>query len=95
MGIDEIIISLYFKGVSTRKASEILETIFLNRYFRPSISGTMDATLKEVKRFWSRQLESRYIAIFLDALFFFLRRETKEKESILFVMGIGRPANTR
>ena len=41
-----------------------------------------------MKRFQSRPLESRYIAIFLDALFFFLRRDTVEKEPILFVMGI-------
>ncbi len=38
--------------------------------------------------FQSRPLESRYIAIFLDALFFFLRRDTVEKEPILFAMGI-------
>ena len=88
IGIDELIISLYSKGISTRKASEILETIFQNRYSRSSISRITDATLEEVKRFQSRPLESRYIAIFLDALFFFLRRDTVEKEPILFAMGI-------
>ena len=88
IGLDELIISLYSKGVSTRKASEILETIFQNRYSRSSISRITDATLEEVKRFQGRPLESRYIAIFLDALFFFLRRETVEKEPILFAMGI-------
>ena len=88
MGIDELIISLYSKGVSTRKASEILETIFHNRYSRSSISRIMDATLEEVKRFQSRPLESRCIAIFLDALFFFLHREIAEKKPILFAMGI-------
>ena len=44
--------------------------------------------MEEVKRFQSRALESRYIAIFLDALFFFLRKDTVEKEPILFAMGI-------
>ena len=88
IGLDELIISLYSKGISTRKASEILETIFQNRYSRSSISRITDATLEEVKRFQSRPLESRYIAIFLDALFFFLRRDTVEKEPILFAMGI-------
>jgi transposase-like protein len=44
--------------------------------------------LEELKRFQSRPLESRYIAIFLDALFFFLRKDTVEKEPILFAMGI-------
>jgi len=88
IGIDELVISLYSKGISTRKASEILESIFQNRYSRSSISRITDATMDEVKRFQGRPLESRYIAIFLDGLFFFLRRETVEKEPILFAMGI-------
>lgn len=67
MGIDELIISLYSKGVSTRKASEILETIFHNRYSRSSISRIMDATLEEVKRFQSRPWN-------LVALLYFLMR---------------------
>ena len=54
----------------------------------PSISRIMAATLEEVKRFQGRPLESRYIAIFLDALIFHLRRETAEKEPIFFAMGI-------
>ena len=41
-----------------------------------------------MKRFQSRPLESRYFAIFLDVLFFFLRMDTVEKEPILFAMGI-------
>ena len=88
IGLEELIISLYSKGVSTRKASEILEEIFQNRNSRSSISRITDATMEEVKRFQSRALESRYIAIFLDALSFFLRRDTVEKEPILFAMGI-------
>ena len=43
IGIEELIISLYSKGISTRKASEILETIFQNRYSRSSISRITDA----------------------------------------------------
>lgn len=88
IGVDELIISLYSKGISTRKASDILESIFQNRYSPSSISRITDATLDEVKRFQGRHLESRYIAIFLDGLFFFLRRDTVEKEPILFAMGI-------
>jgi putative transposase len=31
---------------------------------------------------------SQYIAIFLDALFFYLRRDTVDREPIIFAMGI-------
>jgi len=88
IGIDELIISLYSKGISTRKMSEILESIFQNRYSRSSISRITEITIEEVKRFQNRPLDRRYIAIFLDALFFYLRRDTVDKELIIFAMGI-------
>jgi len=68
--------------------SEILESIFQNRYSRSSISRITEITIEEVKRFQNRPLDGRYIAIFLDALFFYLRRDTVEKEPIIFAMGI-------
>jgi len=88
IGIDELIISLYSKGISTRKMSEILESIFQNRYSRSSISRITEITIEEVKRFQNRPLYGRYIAIFLDALFFYLRRDTVDREPIIFAMGI-------
>jgi len=88
IGIDELIISLYSKGISTRKMSEIFESIFQNRYSRSSISRITEITIEGVKRFQNRPLDRRYIAIFLDALFFYLRRDTVEKEPIIFAMGI-------
>ena len=91
IGIDELIISLYSKGISTRKMSEILESIFQNKYSRSSISRITEITMEEVKRFRNGPLDGRYIAIFLDALFFYLRRDTVEKEPIIFAMGIKEP----
>ncbi|MCL4451497.1 MAG: transposase [Candidatus Thermoplasmatota archaeon] len=88
IGIDELILALYSKGISTRNSAEIMHTIFQNRYSKSTISTITEATLEEVKRFQERTLDKRYIAIFLDGLFFFLRRDTVEKEPVIFAMGI-------
>ena len=88
IGIDELILALYSKGVSTRNSAEIMQTIFQNRYSRSTISAITEATLEEVKRFQERSLDRRYIAIFPDGLFFFLRRDRVEKEPVIFAMGI-------
>ena len=88
IGIDELILALYSKGISTRNSAEIMHTIFQNRYSKSTISTITEATLEEVKRFQERSLDRRYIAIFLDGLFFFLRRDTVEKEPVIFAMGI-------
>jgi transposase-like protein len=65
-----------------------MQTIFQNRYSKSTISAITEATLEEVRRFQERSLDRRYIAIFLDGLFFFLRRDTVEKEPVIFAMGI-------
>ena len=61
-----------------------MQTIFQNRYSKSTISAITEAILEEVRRFQERSLGRRYIAIFLDGLFFFLRRDSVEKESVKF-----------
>ena len=65
-----------------------METIFQNRYPKSTISTITETTLEEVRKFQERPLDQRYIAIFLDGLFLFLRRDTMEKEPLIFAMGI-------
>ena len=51
IGIDELILALYSKGISTRNSAEIMQTIFQNRYSKSTISAITEATLEEVKKF--------------------------------------------
>ena len=88
IGTDELIMALYSKSISTRNTAETMKTIFQNRYLKSTISAITEATLEEGKRFWERSLDRRYIAIFLDGLFFFLGRDTVENEPVIFAMGI-------
>ena len=68
--------------------AEILEELFHNKYSKSAISRITDITVPEISKWKSRALEKRYIAIFMDAMFFSLRRETVEKECVIFAMGI-------
>ena len=58
IGIDELILALYSKGISTRNSAEITQTIIQNRYSKSTISAITEATLEEVKRFQERSLDS-------------------------------------
>ena len=88
VGLEELITSLYSNGVSTRRISAILKDILNNRYSPSSISRITDLTLEEVNKFVNRKLDKRYIAVMLDGLFFYLRRETVDKEPVIFALGI-------
>ena len=70
IGIDDLVVSMYSKGVSTRKMAEILEELFHNKHSKSTISRITDITVPEISKWTSRALEKRYIAIFMDAMFF-------------------------
>jgi putative transposase len=93
VGIDDLVVSMYSKGISTRKMAEILEELFHNRYSKSTISRITEITVSEINTWRSRPLEKRYIAIFMDAMFFSLRRDTVEKECVIFAMGIRENGN--
>ena len=78
----------YSNCISTGNTAEIMKTIFQNRYSKSTISAITEATLEEAKRFRERSLDQSYIAIFLDGLFFFLRRDKVEKEPVIFAIEI-------
>ena len=95
LGIDDLVVSMYSKGISTRKMAEILEELFHNKYSKSTVSRITDITVPEISKWRSRRLEKRYIAIFMDAVFFSLRRETVRKECIIFAMGIKESGNMK
>jgi hypothetical protein len=48
MGIDDLVVSIYSKGISTRKMAEILEELFHNKYSMSTISRITDITVPRV-----------------------------------------------
>ncbi len=67
--------------------------MFHNKYSRSTISRITEITVPEINKWRSRRLEKRYIAIFMDAMFFSLRRDTVQKECVIFAMGIQESGN--
>ena len=57
VGLDDLVVSMYSKGISTRKMTEILEELLHNRYSRSIISGITDITLPEISKWRSGRLE--------------------------------------
>ena len=51
IGMDELILALYSKGIFTRNSAEVMHTIFQNRYSSSTISTITEATMQEVKMF--------------------------------------------
>ena len=67
-GLDEKIISLYARGMTTREIQGHLEEIYGVEVSPSLISNVTDAVLDEVRAWQSRPLDSVYPILYLDAL---------------------------
>ena len=88
IGMEDLIVSMYSNGISTRRIAGIMEDILGNKYSKSTISRITEMSMEEVNKFVNRPLAQRYIAVFLDGLFFYLRRGNVDKEPVIFALGI-------
>lgn len=71
--IDDKIISMYAKGMSTRQISETIEDIYGFDVSEGMVSDITDKLLPEIENWKNRPLDSVYPIIFIDAVHFSVR----------------------
>lgn len=86
--IADTVIKLYKANMTDSQIQEIIDSLYRHKYSKSTISIMTDAIEEDVKNFHNRKIDEEYFAIFLDATYVPLRRNTVEKESINIVMGI-------
>ena len=87
--IDEKIISMYAKGMTTRQISETLEDIYGFEASEGFISDVTDKILPQIEEWQSRPLSSIYLMIFIDAIHFSVRHDNMITQLAAYVvMGI-------
>ena len=73
--IDDKIISMYAKGMSTRQISETIEDIYGFEVSEGMVSDITDKLLPEIEAWQNRPLSSVYPIIFIDAVHFSVRED--------------------
>lgn len=86
--IDSLTFKLYCKGLTTRDVEDIFTAIYNGKYSKSSISRIAQEFTEERKSWQTRQLESEYYGIFIDALFIPVRRDTVAYEAFYVVLGL-------
>src|SRR5215472_473210 len=67
-GVDEIVLSLYAKGLTTGEISAHFEQIYGASVSRETISRITDKVLEEMSDWQNRPLDGVYAAVFVDAI---------------------------
>ena len=88
INLEDLILGMFASGMSTRSVAKALEGIFELKYSPSTISKISQVTTQEIKKWKQRKLKKRYTVIMLDGMWLSLRRDTVEKEVVLFILGI-------
>ncbi|MGD6877722.1 IS256 family transposase [Bacillus infantis] len=88
VAVDELVVQLYQHGVGVRQVGLIMKSLLGEQYSPGTISNITSAVMEDVIEWQNRPLKKRYCALFLDALFVKVRRDTVGKEAVYIVLGI-------
>ena len=86
--ISDLILKLYKSNLSDSEMQTIIESLLNKKYSTSTISSITDAVKEDVTKFNNRKLKEKYFALFLDATYIPLRRNTVDKEGVNILMGI-------
>jgi putative transposase len=88
-GIEEKIISLYGRGLSTREINDQIQDLYGIEISATMVSNITDQILPKIKEWQDRPLDEVYPIVFIDAVHFSVRQEsTVVKKAAYIVLGV-------
>ncbi|EFC82235.1 IS256 family transposase [Parafrankia sp. EUN1f] len=87
-GVDEIVLSLYAKGLTTGEISAHFEEIYGASVSKETVSRITDRVLAEMAEWASRPLDRVYVAIFIDAVLVKIRDGQVANRPVYTAIGV-------
>ena len=84
--IDQKIISMYAKGMTTRQIAEQMEEIYGFECSESFISNVTDKIIAEIEEWQKRPLDEVYPIVFIDAVHFSVREDNRIKKLAAYVI---------
>ncbi len=90
-GIEDKIISLYARGLTTREINEQIQDLYGIEVSATMVSNITDKIIPEIKEWQDRPLDNVYPIVFIDAVHFSVREENRVvKKAAYVVLGINK-----
>jgi putative transposase len=86
--LEEAVIHMYKNGMSTREVASFIEAVIGHHYSPTTVSNITKTVLEDIHQWQERPLQKRYSVIYLDGIYFSLRRDSVAKEVLYVAMGI-------
>lgn len=86
--VHELSFALYSKGLTTRDIGDVLETIYGKHYSKSTISAVNVSFYEQMRAWRERPLEGEYVAVYIDAIWTKVKRDTVQNEAFYIIMGL-------
>ena len=86
--MEDILLELYAGGLSYEEIRKVLNTLLEATLSPTSISRLTEIAYEDAQAWRRRPLKRRYVAVWLDACFLNLRRDTVKKEALYVALGL-------
>ena len=86
--LEQTVIKLYSKGVTTREIADLIEKTYGGYYFPAMVSNISKEMIPKVEAYHQRHLSDKFFCVYLDATYIPLKRVTYEREAVYIAIGI-------
>lgn len=86
--LEQTVIKLYFKGVTTREIADLIEKMYGGYYSPAMVSNISKEMIPKVEAYHQRHLSDKFFCVYLDATYIPLKRVTYEREAVYIAIGI-------
>ncbi|GAB7231611.1 hypothetical protein TOTSKI_05730 [Facklamia hominis] len=86
--LEQMIILMYQKGITTREISDLIEKLYGHYYSAATISNLSENFKDELDAYHQEVFQADYVCLYCDATFIPVRRGTVSKEAVHTIVGI-------
>lgn len=86
--LEQTVIKLYSKGVTTREIVDLIEKMYGGYYSPAMVSNISKEMIPKVEAYHQRHLSDKFFCVYLDATYIPLKRVTYEREAVYIAIGI-------
>ena len=86
--LENMIITLYKKGITTREIADLIEKIYGNHYSPTTISNISKVMESEIEAYHNRKIKKDFVVLYCDATYLPVRRDSVSKEALHVIIGI-------
>jgi putative transposase len=86
--VDEVVLSLYAKGLTTGEISAHFADVYGASVSKDTVSRITDKVVEEMQTWWARPLEKVYAAIFIDAIMVKIRDGQVRNRPVYAAIGV-------